>query len=320
MTVGWRRFWRPALGVVLLALVLAAFDPAEVAARLSGANSWLVLAAVVGLTAIHALAAVGWREILATVGGVRLRWRKAMSLYYAAQAIGGITPANLGSDIHRVASLRSSGQGWQLVAASVIIQRATSYLALSALSLTGLVVLATRTDVATGMVVAGMVFACCVALAAWLLLSPPDLLRGVHARLFALLGWRDDESGTRITRLGSATLIGLGQGLAFHAGSIGLTWLLVLAVDPNAPGALVLAALAVARLALAVPLLPSGLGVQEGMLGLLFVGLGMPPDTALAAMLLARISLVLTTALGAMLLLRSRALPEREAPLAVTAR
>jgi uncharacterized protein (TIRG00374 family) len=76
----------------------------------------------------------------------------------------------------------------------------------------------------------------------------------------------------------------------------------------------------VARLALAVPLLPSGLGVQEGMLGLLFVGLGMPPDTALAAMLLARTSLVLTTALGAMLLLRSRALPEREAPLAVTAR
>lgn len=320
MTRNGRRFGRLALGVGLLGVVLVTFDPGEVVARLSGANVWLVLPAVVGLTAMHALAAAGWRAILALVGGVELPWRRALSLYYAAQAIGGITPANLGSDIHRVASLRGNGQRWQAAVAAVVIQRVTSYLALSALSLAGLVLLARWTEVATGIVVAGLAFSCAVVLAAWILLYPPAPLRGVHARLFSLIGGPGDESGTPAARLGSATLLGIGLGMAFHAGSIGLTWLLVLAVDPGAPGALVLAALAVARLGMAVPLLPSGLGVQEGVLGLLFLGLGLPPDTALAAMLLARISLLLTTALGALLLLRSRPVPEPDAQLAVSAR
>jgi uncharacterized membrane protein YbhN (UPF0104 family) len=316
MTRGLRRFGRPALGIALLVVVLVSFDPAEVLRRLAGANIWLMLPAVIGLTAMHALAAAGWRAILAMVGGEKLPWRRALSLYYAAQAIGGITPANLGSDIHRVASLRGTGQGWQAAVAAVVIQRATSYLALAALSLAGLVLLAARAEAATGIVVAGLVFACCVALAAWILLYPPAPLRAVHARLFTRFGGRDDESGRRVARLGSATLLGIAQGLAFHAGSIGLTWLLVLAVDPDAPGALALGALAVARLGLAAPFSPSGLGVQEGVLGLLFVGLGMPPHTALAAMLLARISLLLTTGLGAALLLRSRPLRQLDTRLA----
>lgn len=320
MSATLRRFGRPAFGVALLVVVLANFNPAEVVARLSGANVWLVVPAIIGLTAMHAIAAAGWRGILATIGGVKMPWRRALSLYYAAQAIGGITPANLGSDIHRVASLRGGGEGWRTAVASVVIQRATSYLALSALSLTGLIVLATRTDVATGIVIAGLVFACGVALAAWILVDPPALLRGVHAHLFALIGWREDETATRVSRLGWATLLGIAQGLAFHAGSIGLTWLLVLAVDPGAPVLPVLGALAVARLAIALPFSPSGLGVQEGVLGLLFVALGLPPDTALAAMLLARISLLLTTVLGATLLLCSRSLPEPEARLALTVR
>jgi uncharacterized membrane protein YbhN (UPF0104 family) len=301
----WRRFSRLALGVALLGLVLLSVDPSHVLARLSGANIWLVLPAVIGLTAMHAVGAAGWRAILAAVGGVHLSWRSALSLYYAAQAIGGVTPANLGGDIHRVVSLRGGGQGWRAAVAPVVIQRATSYLALSALSLAGLVVLAARTAVATSVVIAGLAFACAVAAVAWILLYPPARLRRVHARLVSLIGGRDDDGELPVPRLGPAALLGMVQGLAFHAGSIGLTWLLVLAVDPGAPGVPIVAALAVARLATAVPFSPSGLGVQEGVLGLLFVGLGMRPETALAAMVLARIALLLTTAIGALLLLRS---------------
>jgi uncharacterized membrane protein YbhN (UPF0104 family) len=195
--------------------------------------------------------------------------------------------------------------------APIVIQRATSYLAISLLSLAGLLLLAARMVVAPGLVLAGVTFTACVLLAAWILLRPPAPLGGVHDRLLTLIGGAADDGGdrrtdggeTRIPRLGYATLLGLGQGLAFHAGSIGLTWLLVLAVDPAASGLPVLAALAAARLATAVPFLPSGLGVQEGALGLLFVGLGMPAETALAAMLLARLSLLVTTVVGAVLLL-----------------
>ena len=59
------------------------------------------------------------------------------------------------------------------------------------------------------------------------------------------------------------------------------------------------AALAVARLAIAIPLSPSGLGFQEGALSALFVGIGLSPATALAALLLARVSLLTTAIAGA---------------------
>jgi uncharacterized protein (TIRG00374 family) len=55
----------------------------------------------------------------------------------------------------------------------------------------------------------------------------------------------------------------------------------------------------VARLALTVPISPSGLGFQEGALSVLFVGLGLPAETALAALLLSRVSLLATTVIGA---------------------
>jgi len=65
----------------------------------------------------------------------------------------------------------------------------------------------------------------------------------------------------------------------------------------------VLAAITIARLSLAVPILPSGLGANEAILALLFAGMSLSPQTALAALLLGRVALVLTTALGAGLLL-----------------
>jgi len=97
--------------------------------------------------------------------------------------------------------------------------------------------------------------------------------------------------------------------VAFHGVAIGLTGLLVVAVEPSAPIGPVIAALAVARLALAVPITPSGLGVQEGAAAGLFAAFGLAPGVALAAMLLARLSLMLTTLIGVVLLQRREELP-----------
>lgn len=77
-------------------------------------------------------------------------------------------------------------------------------------------------------------------------------------------------------------------------------------MDPAATGPAVLAAITIARLSLAVPILPSGLGANEAILALLFAGLSLSPQTALAALLLGRVALVLTTALGTVLLLVGR--------------
>jgi uncharacterized membrane protein YbhN (UPF0104 family) len=68
----------------------------------------------------------------------------------------------------------------------------------------------------------------------------------------------------------------------------------------------IVAALALARLSLAVPIAPSGIGVQEGALAALFILLGASPETAVAASLLGRLSLLTTTGIGLALIARRR--------------
>jgi len=85
--------------------------------------------------------------------------------------------------------------------------------------------------------------------------------------------------------------------------AITAAYALVIAVDPRVGGPAVLAALVIARLAIAVPLTPSGIGIGEGIAASLFVALGLPPEVAVAASLLGRVSLLATAGLGAVLLL-----------------
>lgn len=312
MTAAWWRFGRWVAGVVILAVVVASLNPAAVADRLARAEPALVLVGVVGLVAIHVVPAAGWRAILDVTAGVQLPWRSALGIYYGAQAIGGVTPANVGGDVHRALALWRAGHGWAVAVGPVIVQRATSYLALSALSLLGLTLLATRGALAGPIVAGGLAFAALVAVVAWLLLAPPRSFSAGRAWLARRLGAaRPPSSVERIERLGIAAAIGIAQGFAFHAGAIGLTWLLVLAVDPGlaaaSPGPTtpaILAALAVARLSMAVPISPSGLGVQEGVAAALFAAIGLAPESALAAMLCARVALLLTTLIGVGLILR----------------
>jgi uncharacterized membrane protein YbhN (UPF0104 family) len=309
-----RRLLRPVLGAAVLLTVLVGVDPAAVAERFASADLVLVLPAIAGLTAMHLVPTAGWRAMLAAGGRMRLPWRRAVALYYAAQAIGGVTPANVGGDIHRAAALRRWGEGWQSAVAPLVIQRATSYLALSAVALAGLWLIAGRAQVAGELVAIGAAFAAGVAIVAWVLVLPPRPLRRAQRRMVAVVGGDRPERWEATAGLRRSVLIGAASGLLFHAGSIGLTWLLVIAVDPAAATPLVPAALAIARLSLAVPLTPSGIGLQEGALALLFGALGLQPDSALAAMLLARLALLLTTLIGVALILRPAEAPPVAGP------
>ncbi len=293
------RAWRIGVGVFVLLIVLVSVDPAAVGSALANANATLVLVGVIGLTAVHLVPAAGWRAIHGRTSGQWLPWRRTIALFYAAQAIGGITPANLGGDFHRAAALRQSGQQWEAAVAPLLVQRATSYLALSAVAIAASAFLAVRAPMAAGMSLAGAAVAVLVAVAAWLLVAAPGAFRGLRDRLVG-------GSSEAPRELGGGAAIGIATGLVFHAAAIGFTGLLVLAVDPTAPVMPVLAALAVARLTLAVPITPSGLGVQEGVLAVLFTALGIASGVALAGMLLARLALVLTTVIGVVALIRSR--------------
>lgn len=300
--------WAVAIGV--LALLVAGLDSGDILARIRSADVLLVVCGVLGLTAVHVLAAASWRLLCGQLGGLRLAWGTCLRVYYAAQALGGVTPANLGGDAYRVLAVRKSGLGWSAAVTPVLVQRATSYLALALLALPALGWLAISSQLPLPILALGLVLCALAGGAAVLLLAVPAPVAAVRARLQRRAASPagdplvDTLSPIRppVGSVAFATLLAV----AFHAISVLLTALLVAAVDPSAIGIPVLAAIVVARLSLAVPVLPSGVGANEAILSVLFTWLGLAPQIALAALLLTRLALVLTTLLGAVLLLSDR--------------
>lgn len=295
-------------GILVIVAVALSIDVSTLWARLLAADLRLAAVGVVGLTAAHLISAATWRILVARISGRRLAWWRAATQYYAAQAIGGVTPANLGGDVYRVHAMRSSGEGLDAALAPVVIQRATSYLALSLLGGAALLLLAWQSEVGIVLAVPAAAVAIAGMVVAALVLFAPDVLARLRLPVGRLLGTpaARDVSVWRAT-VARATAEGLAMGIVFHLVSVLLTAVLVLAVTPGAVPPAAVAAIAVARLTLAIPISPSGLGFQEGALSALFVGIGMAPETALAALLLARLSLLTTTLLGAAALLAGRA-------------
>jgi uncharacterized membrane protein YbhN (UPF0104 family) len=273
------------IALALVAIVLSRFDLGAVGARLAATDLRLAAPAVAGLVAVHLLGAWTWRRLQDRLVGIRLAWPATVRLYYAAQAVGSLTPGNLGADVYRVVAA-DAGAGRARLALPIVVQRLTSIGALLVLGAVGVIALMpgrVPIDAGTAGAVLVIVGAIAAALGAW-------ARRGQRIVTRPISSW--------------AILDGFGLGLAFHAVSLGLGLGLVVAVDPAAAARPleVLAALAVARLSLAVPLSPNGLGIQEGALALLFVQLGLAPDVALAASLLNRVALVITVVAGAIAL------------------
>lgn len=296
MTPRRRTALRWVVGLLLLAGLVLVFNPIAILGRLSSVDLGRAMPALVGLVAMHLIAALSWRRLANHVGGVVIDGWTAVRLYYAAQAWGAVTPANVGADVYRVTALEPA-EGRAGLAAAVVAQRLTSVGALLLLALAGALVVPIPGVQAF---VASAALGCAAIGVLVVLVSRRRAsIGGTVGRLAARLGPR----WTVAPRPGMATSIardGLGLGLVFHALSIGLAAILVTAVDPGAGSMIVpiLGAIAIARLSLAVPISPNGIGLQEGALSVLFVGLGMTPEVALAAGLLNRLALIATAGLG----------------------
>jgi uncharacterized membrane protein YbhN (UPF0104 family) len=284
-----RNLARWGIGIVILVALVLTFDATGIGTRLGDANLALVVFGVVGLSSLHLLGAATWRTL------ARRLW-PTVRLYYAAQALGGFTPANLGSDAYRVVAVRGAGEGIRTAVLPIVVQRATSYLAVSLVGAAALLIASRPTDFAVGVTIGAVVLAGVALGVASLVSVGPGRLRPLRDRLLG-------PGAPDRRRLAGAVAIGLALGVVFHAMGVGLTFLVVLSVDPGAASLAALAAVAVARVSLLIPLTPSGLGVQEAALALLFVGIGLPAESAIAASLVARLSLVLTAAIGAAALL-----------------
>lgn len=294
------------IAFLLVVIVLSRFDLGAVGTRLASVDPRLAVPGIAGLVAVHLVGALSWRRLLDRLAGVRLDWPSTIRLYYAAQAVGSITPGNLGADVYRVAAV-DAGAGRGSVVLPIVVQRVTSIGALFVLGGFGAIALpvagGASPTASIGVVLASL-GATVVVLAAWARWRGQSLTWLV--RRFRVRAGELAAAGA----WASVVRDGFGLGLVFHTASLGLGLFLVAAVDPATAGrpAEVLAALAVARLSLAVPISPNGLGLQEGALGILFVQMGLEPEVALAALLLNRVALVVAVLLGAMsLVVRDRA-------------
>jgi uncharacterized membrane protein YbhN (UPF0104 family) len=307
MTARWRRGWpsrvdrrvRWGVGAALLLVVLLQVGGGGVLVRLRTADLVVAVPAIAGLVAVHLLGAATWQFLQLRISGRAPAWSSAVRTYYAAQAIGGLTPANLGSDLYRLTALRSE-VSWSTAAVPIIIQRVASSAALALIGMVGLSLVSIDVPSA-GWIVAAVVGVVATGLAA-----------------AAALQWRAGpaRSGTRLRAMRSwarPLAIAFVLGVAFHAISLLLFLVLVASLTPVAEPISVLAALSVARLSLLIPVTPSGLGVQEGLLVVLFVAIGLPAEVALAASVLARLALLVTTLVGAVMLIRGRSVAVRHA-------
>ena len=302
---------RWAIGLILLGTLISTLDLGALGARLGSLNVGIAVPAILGLVAVHLVAAASWRRLTWHLAGVRLGWRTTIRLYYAGQALGTVTPANLGADVYRVMAT-DDGPGRMRMAGPVVIQRLMSIVALLLLGALGALVV--PIDGLGPFVAALLLLAVGVgALTVVATRGAPSLrarlVRGPVLRLVQRLGLdgaAGPVTGTASANVASAARDGLGLGLVFHGLSLLMGLALVASVEPSAVAQPleVLGALAIARLSLTVPISPNGIGIQEGALAILFVQLGLPPDVALAAALLNRLALLLTAGIGAIALAR----------------
>jgi len=294
---------RWALGLAIVGFLLLRFDTAAVARALQGVDFRLAAPAIGGLIAVHLLGAVAWHDLSIRLARVRLRWGPTITHYYAAQAVGSITPANLGADAYRLAAGRDPSVGWTTLLVPIVVQRVTAQVALSLVALAALVILpASPSRLAILVVGAGLLIGSSTVL---VLFRHPRLLgrllRFVPERMRPGLSVKDVPGQDWRAALTN----GISLAFAFHLVSIAMVYAIVVALsgyqDPP-----VLATIAVARLSLLIPLSPSGLGFQEVALSVLFTQIGLSPELALATALLNRLALVGTMALGSALIVSGR--------------
>ena len=101
------------VGIGIVALLAAGQDTRALLGVLAGAQPGLVVLGVVGLTAMHLVPAAVWRALVDRLSAVTIPWRRALRVSYAAQALGGLTPGNLGGDAYRVWAVRDAAGGWK---------------------------------------------------------------------------------------------------------------------------------------------------------------------------------------------------------------
>jgi glycosyltransferase 2 family protein len=282
---------RPALriGGTLAAAGLLAWllDPAQVAARLAGADAgWLVLAVAL-LIAQVALSAERWRHTAAPLG-LALGRTEALGEYYLAVLANTLLPGGVLGDVARGARDRQPA-GAGAAALSVVLERAAG-------------------QVALGVAGAG-------AAMVWLWPDPGAAIMAGLVLATGAGGWalaRGGRAGAAVRRawiVQGAWRAQVLLSLAVLACNIGGFWAAAQAVGVDLPWPAGVTLVAAALTAMLLPVSLGGWGLREGAAAAIWPLAGIAPEAAVAAALAYGIAALLAATPGLLPLGRMRRRP-----------
>lgn len=275
-----RNWWRVALGVGLVAVVLSRTDLAEARRSLAGARIEWLLVAVLAQIAAKLCWAVRWSELLRAAGHLR-PLGELLSLVLVGLFFGTFLPGSVSGDVAR---------GYELSARGV--PRATAAASLVADRIVGLAALAVAAGAGASLGIAGTIGGSpwVPAVAALAVFGAAAAFAARPALADRMAGGLPGRFGRRARRVAASFALMAGHGarvIASLAASVALVafsalfhWSLARAIDLKVPFAAWLVIVPAVMLLSAIPLTPNGLGIREaGFVGFL-AAQGVPAGSA----------------------------------------
>lgn len=279
----------------LLAAVLWQFGAGDILADLQRASGlWFALACL-ALTAQIPLSALRWR-VTAQALGLPLTRGLALSEYGLSVLVNTFLPGGILGDLGRVLRMRHV-RGWQMAAATVVIERLAGQIALA---LTAILGVGLWYGAAVGLALAGGLIA--LGAAAYALgRIVPKLVEALRRAWFARQVWPAQ----------------MGLSIAILACNLFGFWAAARAVGVAVPFEVAIFILPLTLMVMLVPVTLNGWGLREGAAALLWPIVGIAAQTAVAASVVFGAAIACAAILGAapwaLYVWRNRAAPPPEA-------
>ena len=300
-------YLRVAVSLGLMVFLLVWLVDFRAAGRaLAGARWEFLLLHAVVIVLDRILMSEKWR-LLVVSRGMELGWWEALRSYFVASFAGFFLPSTVGADALRVGAVAGPGRPSEVVASSVMVERAMGFVAgamaamLGALLLGGLVV-SLRTEIlwwTLGLfiaAVAAVAFSFYGPLGRWLGSLGPKL-EG-RGKVLSWLGRLASSYSLYRDRRGVLAVFLLLSFLEQAAPAIG-TWLVALALGVNLSLLQALAVTPVALIFIRIPVSLSGFGVVEGLYVAFFGLVGVSSTESFLLGLITTLVVIITTLPGA---------------------
>jgi glycosyltransferase 2 family protein len=289
-------FLRLAISIAILWFVMRYVDLETITARLKGANSWLMVVAVLCLILQSLLATLRWREIMLALGASNPGLPRLLASYFEALFVGQVLPTTVGGDVLRVVRACGWKQSLSQAAGAVLLERVFALGWLLAIGIGGLPMWIQPGNEVDTVLVASVFGSWALAFVVFFALPslPATLyrLRIVGGALHLSLLTYTLARRPKVMLVVAITSLG-GQGAVFLA-----TWLLARSLDLYLPFDNMIVAMPFVMLVGMIPVSLAGWGVREGAMAFALGFFGTPTTDAVLVSILLGLASVLSSLPG----------------------